>query len=226
MSGRQATVVAILAVILAACSAEVKVTPSSPVSPSPSHGPSSLATVSPAPTTVALMPAPSATATPTPTQKPLPSKPTGVKFTSEEEYICDDPSNPEFLCESAGFEYTVSWKEPPTEGVEIRVYGVTTCFRTDNPDGHCLREHTALPDGIRVLLAKGPASKGKLSFHGWPIYGTEEVCAYGYGYGSDAETDPPFYSVVVAAYDASGHSIFAIADAGRHEAGECGVETD
>ena len=70
MSGRQATVVAILSVILAGCGAGMEPTPPRPVSPPPSHGPSSLATVIPAPTAVVPSPTPAAAATTTPSPTP------------------------------------------------------------------------------------------------------------------------------------------------------------
>ena len=71
MSGRQATVVATLSLILAACSAGMEPTPSPPVIPTASQGPSSLATVIPAPT--AVVPSATPVATPAPTLVPTPT---------------------------------------------------------------------------------------------------------------------------------------------------------
>ena len=138
----------------------------------------------------------------------MPPKPTGVKLDYEIEAICGD--NPEDTCAVGDFIFTLSWKAPRTKGVEMRVYGVTTCFGQDGNraviDGHCLREHTALPSSVRVLLAKVPTSKGKVTWRMDP------------GQGLAATRDGvPVHSVVLAAYNATGeHSIFAIADAGDY----------
>lgn len=203
MSGRRAALVAGMCAMLAAC-AGAGPTPSDPVGVASPHATPSLASVTPPPTTVAATPTPE----PTPTPKPVPAKPTGVKLDYESESMCD-PS-PEGLCEVSGFKYTVSWKTPRAKGVEIRVYGVTKCFgwHSDGTiiDGWCLREHTALPKSELALLAKAPASKGTVTWRmNEPGYldGTMKGDAYYLG--------DPFYSVVLAAYDADGdHSIFAI----------------
>ena len=205
MSGRQASVVAILGMILAACGAGAQPTASMLVSPDPSHGPSSLAKVTPSPTLVAT-PTPAATPEPTPkpspkpTTVPVPPKPSGLGY--------DRPSELE-----GGGLARLTWKAPRTKGVEIRVYGVTTCLPGD--DGACLQEHTALPDDIRILLAKAPASKGKVTWNqAWgdwvPIDDPDWACTTAYV----SENGTPFYSIVVAAYGTSGHSIFAIVDPG------------
>ena len=104
------------------------------------------------------------------------------------------------------------------------MYGITKCFRTDAPDGPCLREHTTLPDDTRVLLGKGPASKGELSFffQGLHTVETQEGCTYGYL----SANGTPFSSIVVAAYNASGHAIFEIVDGGRYTSNACGIGTD
>jgi hypothetical protein len=209
MSGRQASVVAILAVILAACTAGVEATPSSPVSPGPSHGPSSLATVSPAPTAVVATPAPVATVTPagTATPVPVPPKPTGVKFRASQECLGKS-------CQRYKYSQTVTWKAPRTKGVEIRVYGVTECIAEPvhpkpGTDGPCLVKNTPLPESVRTLLATAPASAGRAS---WSWIAEEPGCEIWYPVG-----DPPghsYYAVVVAAYSTSGHSIFTIAEPG------------
>jgi hypothetical protein len=106
---------------------------------------------------------------------------------------------------------TVSWKQPRTKGVQIRVYGVTECFGTDSRgrviDGDCLRPHTALPASVRVLLAKVPASKGKVTIRMVPS-------ASGL---ADTRGGREVYSFVLAAYNADGaHSTFAIAATGLY----------
>jgi hypothetical protein len=130
--------------------------------------------------------------------------PGGVKF-DEQIRVSDDEAVAEVT-------QTVTWRTPRTEGVEIRVYGVTKCLAepTDPPagtSGPCLVEHTALPASVRTLLATASASDGVASWT-W----TEET-----GCDIGLENDPAgpgYYAVVLAAYSASGHSIFAIAEPG------------
>jgi hypothetical protein len=250
MSGRQATVVAILSVILAACSAGVETTPSSPVSPGPSRSPTSLATVSSIPTAVVssatpvATPTPTLAPTPTPTPRPTPSKPSGVRYESESFSICD--TSGEGLCEVAGLKHSLRWKAPRTKDDQIRVYAVTECLSDDmygaTIDGWCLRDstandvygtlidgspalnHSALPSSILVLLAKGPASKGKMTWE-------SPVDLLGYVEGDTWNSGPKVYSIVVAAYDKAGHnSGFVIADSDHVcdliESMECPEDSD
>jgi hypothetical protein len=131
-----------------------------------------------------------------------------VRFDWESESFCDPGA--EGLCEISGFKYTVSWKAPRTKGVEIGIYGITTCFDKGNDgaviDGWCLREHTELQKSELALLAKAPASKGTVTWRmNEPGYldGTMKGDAY---YPGDR-----FYSVVLAANDGR-NSVLAIAD--------------
>ena len=98
-------------------------------------------------------PKPTATPSPKPAAGPVPPKPSGLEIQTP----CLLECGPDDLDG-----YRLTWKAPRTKGVEIRVYGVTRCFRTDDSEGECLLKGTELPDGVRVLLAKGPASKGVL----------------------------------------------------------------
>jgi hypothetical protein len=94
--------------------------------------------------------------------------------------------------------------------LEIRAYGVTTCFRTEATEGKCLRRGTRLPDDTRMLLAKGPAAKGRLMLPLVGYGGTDQLdgwCAAAHWAEDDG---PPIYSIVIAAYDQNGHSAFAI----------------
>ena len=147
-------------------------------------------------------PAPSFRPSPSPTPVP-PPRPSGVSF--HERRKGDD-------AELTKITQTVKWAAPASEGVEIRVYGVTECIARPakpSPDTHgpCLVEHTPLPASVRKLLATAPASDGVVS---WTWTGTFD-CDEGMAY------DPrglAYYAVVLAAYSTSGHSTFAIAEPG------------
>lgn len=198
MSGRQATLVAVLGAILAACGAGAEPAPSDPGGVATPHATSSLARATPASTINVA--SPSLAATPKPTPVPEPPKPTGVTF-DEQVRVSDDEAFAEIT-------QTVTWREPRSEGVEIRVYGVTECIAEPaSPppatSGPCLVEHTPLPASVRRLLATAPASDGVVSWT-W----TEETgCNPGPFSGE-------YSAIVLAAYSASGHSIFAIAAPG------------
>jgi hypothetical protein len=134
----------------------------------------------------------------------VPPKPIGVEF-DKRVRVSDDQ-------EFAEITQIVSWRSPRSEGVEIRVYGVTKCIAepaSPRPDtsGPCLVVHTPLPASVRTLLATASASDGIVSWT-W----TQRT---GCGVGLDNDPDgPAYYAVVLAAYSASGHSIFAIAEPG------------
>jgi hypothetical protein len=107
---------------------------------------------------------------------------------------------------------TVRWGGPRSNGVEIRVYGVTECVAmpanpSPNTSGPCLVEHTPLPASVRSLLATSPAKDGVVS---WTWTGTFD-CEVGLAYDPRG---PAYHAVVLAAYSASDHSIFAIAEPG------------
>jgi hypothetical protein len=111
-------------------------------------------------------------------------------------------------------EYTqsVTWRTPRTEGIEIRVYGVTKCLAEPEdppPDtsGPCLVVRTALPASVRTLLATALASDGAVSWT-WTV---ETGCYIGLPFDPEG---PAYYAIVLAAYNASEHSIFAIANPG------------
>ena len=207
--GRPALAVIVAGVMAAcaACGASAVPTPA-PVptpaaitaSPTPSASTSLEATDSPRSPSPAPTPRPS----PNPTPVRVPPKPTGVSF--DERRVGDDPPTTEIT-------QTVRWGAPGSEGVEIRVYGVTECVAkpaNPSPDtyGPCLVEHTPLPASVRSLLASAPALDGVV---GWTWTGTFD-CEVGLAYDPRG---PAYHAVVLAAYGASGHSIFAIAEAGK-----------
>ena len=197
----RAAAIAILCAVVAAC--ESTAMPS--VAPLPASSMPAIADATESPDTPAVA-TPKATRTPKPTPLPVPPKPTGVKSHYESEAICGPDTRD--TCAVGDTIFKVSWEAPRTRGLEIRAFGVTTCFGEDSSgakiDGHCLREHTALPSSTRVLLAKAPASKGKVTWRMAPGQGPAET-----------RDGVAVYSIVLAAYNREGgHSIFAIADAG------------
>ena len=147
---------------------------------------------------------PTATQSPKPTPNPPPPRPTGVKFDTQVRPNADDSV--------AEITQTVTWRTPRTNGVTISVYGITKCIaQPANPSpatsGPCLVEHTPLPASVRRLLATTPASDGSASW----TWSEETGCDVGLPNKPDG---PAYYAVVLAAYSASDHSIFAIAEPG------------
>jgi hypothetical protein len=139
----------------------------------------------------------------------VPAKPTGVTFTTDSVELPGPTGTDEITYEVT---HTVTWKAPRTEGVEIRVYGVTECVsEPSNPppgtSGPCLVEHTLLSPSVMVLAATVPAAAGKMSWIAPSYY----ECA-GPPVGPDGID---YRAIVIAAYDAAGHSTFAIADPGE-----------
>ncbi len=211
MACGRAILAAILAGVMAACAASNAPSPSSDGAPTQATGaatarPTTTPMTSPGPTLSQRSLGPSATypaATPAPVD--VPPKPAGVKFDTQ-------AVGRDELGQYADITQTVTWRTPRNDGVEIRVYGVTKCIaepRHPAPDtsGPCLVTGTPLPASVRRLLGKGPASDGAVRWS-W----TEETgCDIGLPNDPDG---PTYYAVVLAAYNASGHSIFAIAEPG------------
>ncbi len=202
--------VAILAALLAACGAIGAPSPVPNAQPTEAAATNPTATASTITAATELPRSPSPTPiiqpAPKPTPVPVPPKPTGVKF-GEQRRLGNDPSSTEIT-------QTVRWQAPQSESVEIRVYGVTKCIAepaNPSPDtsGPCLVEHTPLPGSVLTLLATAPASKGHVS---WTWTGTFDCEGPGPAYDPRG---PAYHAVVIAAYSASGHSIFAIAEPGR-----------
>lgn len=205
LHARPATTIIVGLLIAAACTSASTPAPDATPAASPSI------TITPAaasPTAAATPASPSPTATPQPTPEPtpvsVPPKPTGVTF---DQQVLDDGH-------FATVTQTVTWGAPRSEGVEIRVYGVTECIAEPadplpGTGGPCLVVHTPLPASVRTLLATGPASDGVV---GWTWTGGGGNCDIGYpAWGPDGT---PYYAIVLAAYSAGGHSIFAIAEPG------------
>ena len=201
-----AVIVAFVIAACAACGGSAAPTPAPvPTSSASTAGPIQTASTSLAATDAprSASPAPTPRPSPAPTPVPIPPKPTGVSF--DERRVGDDPPTIQIT-------HTVRWEAPANEGVEIRVYGVTECVAkpTDtSPGTHgpCLVEHTPLPPSVRALLATAPAADGVAS---WTWTGTFD-CEVGLAYDPRG---PAYHAVALAAYSTSGHSTFAIAEAG------------
>jgi hypothetical protein len=201
--GRLVIVGACLAIVMAGC-AEASVRSTSPASQSILEAD---VPETPNPTPVE-EPSPEPTRMPTPTATPLPvpPKPTGVAF--------HERIGAETEGGYATIAQRVTWKAPRTKGVEIRVYGVTECLSEPDPlptgpaSGPCLVKGTRLPASVRTLLATAPSSDGVARWR-W----TEQT---GCNWGLESDNDgPPLYAIVLAAYNESGNSIFAIAEPGE-----------
>jgi hypothetical protein len=157
--------------------------------------------------TVSLAPPPPATPRPAPTATAasVPAKPTGVTFKTDVVQLPAPTGTDEITSQVT---HTVRWKAPRTEGVEIRVYGVTECLsEPGNPSpgtsGPCLVEGTQLPPSVMALAATAPAAAGEISWIA-PFY-------YDCGGAPVGPDGLDYQAIVIAAYGAAGHSIFAIA---------------
>lgn len=202
MAGRQATVAVVLSVILAACGAGATPTLHGRATSTPSGGPSAAASAAPSPTDAPTTPTP----TPEPTADAKPPKPTSVKFK-----LINDVETETGIQDT----YRVTWKTPRTEGVEIRVYGVTECLsEPTNPkagaSGPCLVPHTRLPKRALTLIGVAPASAGRLTWT-WDIIDGCDVSGDYISRADPASEDEQVYAVVVAAHNTAGNSVFAIA---------------
>lgn len=159
----------------------------------PASTSTSPAPASPVPTASASPVPRTGTATPTPGPSTLaPPPPTAVEMTMSGGVSAGG---------TGSVTTTVTWTEAVTKGTEIRVHGVTACFAPPE-GGPCLVEHTALPSSVRDLIARAPASDGKVSWT-WPAWEDigEAVMAHGATY---------YEAIVVAAYNPAGHSKFII----------------
>jgi hypothetical protein len=96
----------------------------------------------------------------------VPAKPTGLTFTTDTVELPGRTGTDGMPYEVT---HTVRWDAPRTEGVEIRVYGVTECLSEPNDpppgtSGPCLVEHTLLPSSVMALAASAPAAAGEISW--------------------------------------------------------------
>jgi hypothetical protein len=206
-------------VAVAACqttsSPSASALPSSTAPSPPSNAAAPLDTATPPPTrdsalpTISIPPPPTPRPTPKATAATVPAKPTGVTFKTDVVEIPGPTGADEITYQVT---HTVRWKAPHTAGVEIRVYGVTECLsEPGNPSpgtsGPCLVEQTQLPASVMALATSAPATAGEISWIA-PFY---YECA-GPPVGPDGLD---YHAIVIAAYNAAGHSIFAIADPGE-----------
>ena len=203
---RLAATISVGLLIAAACTSASTGAPDMTPTASPSIT-ITAATASPTAAATPASPSPASTPQPTPepTPVPVPPKPTGVTFYEEMDPIGDG--------QVVELTQTVTWGAPRSEGVEIRVYGVTECIAepadaAPGDTGPCLVVHTPLPASVRRLLATAPASAGAVSW----TWSEEEGCDP--SPFRSAPDGPGYHAVVLAAYSAAGNSIFAIAEPG------------
>ncbi len=114
--------------------------------------------------------------------------------------------------DSTGFPLTtkriVTWQEAVTDGTQIRVYYLTKCLNPPTPEGvPCIVKHMALPPGSLKLIAKAPAAQETVSWT-WPT--PEDI-----GGAFDWDGQNYYYGLVIAAYNAVGHSRFIIIGSGE-----------
>lgn len=189
--------------------------PSSTAPSLPASSATTLAAATPTSTPAAAMPTASFPPLPTPRPTPkataatVPEKPTGVTFETDVMELPGPTGTDQITFQVT---HTVRWEAPRTAGVEIRVYGVTECLSepsspSPGTSGPCLIEHTRLPASVMALAASAPASAGEISWIA-PMY---YECA-GPPVGPDGLD---YQAIVIAAYNAAGHSIFAIANPGE-----------
>lgn len=202
----------VIGFVLAGCGTGAASPPTSGQPPAPSDSQASpLPSLSLGPSFVVIEPdasptvAPTPTAMPDPTAVPVPAKPTGVAFRVVRRVELRDGYRETFR---------VTWKAPRSEGLEIRVWGVTECLsEPEDPQagtsGPCLVRHTALPESVRTLISTVPASAGKVTWT-WHTLGecNPQDLIWRARPAPDGQT---FYAIVLAAYNRSGHSVFAIA---------------
>jgi len=204
MSSPRAVLVALVALTIAACSPGPATQPTA-VTQATTPPDAATPVVTPEPSTEP--PTPKPTPKPTPRPVPVPPQPTKVTFGEHQREIKEG--------EEYEITYTVTWRAPRTKGVEIRVYGVLGCLsRPENPpdssSGPCLVENTRLPASARKLIAKAKASDGVIN---WTVDLSDPGCDMAEQViGPHKET---FYAIVLAAYNRSGPSVFAIADPGE-----------
>jgi hypothetical protein len=208
MVGSRAALGALLGVILTACSPGAQPTPSSAVVTDPTSAPAvaeaTTDPVAPSPTT---SPSPMATPKPTPTPVTVPPKPSGVTFgVSAREIKHGDDYE---------LTYTVTWRKPRTNDVEIRVYGVLGCLSMPddmpyNSSGPCLVKGTTLPKGALKLIGTAKASEHVVSWKARSSWGGCDIAEYFLGPNKES-----YSAIVLAAYNPAGHSVFAIAEPGE-----------
>lgn len=207
MVGRHAVLAAILGGSLVGACARVAGSPS-PATPEPTVEAASTAPVTATPATVEPTTIPTIAPTASPTASPVevtaPAKPSGLTFETTVDTDLDGP--PALVTQ------TVTWTAPRDDGVEIRVYGVTSCIArpTDPPPGSsgpCLVVRTPLPTSVRRLLATAPASAGAARW----TWTEESDCTSGVKFDPAGDIQ----AVVVAAYGPTDHSIFAVAEPGH-----------
>lgn len=105
--------------------------------------------------------------------------------------------------------YTVTWNEAVTDGVTMRIYGVTECLNAGaltkgQQSVPCLVPGMSLPAKAMTLVATAPAAAGEAT---WTSAGFGNI-----GQALAEYDGKDFYAFVIGAYNAAGHSKLFIAD--------------
>lgn len=172
-------------------------------SPEPSAAPSQAVTPAPAsaaaPSVKASAPASPSPASPVPSLAPPPA-----------------PTSAAIAIESTGFggtaTLTATWKQAATDGVTMRIYGVTKCLNAREPGPGetsvpCLVPGTTLTADVERLVASAPAAAGRVTWS-WPGWGDIGAALATYK-GED------FYAFVIGGNNAAGNSpLYIMASSG------------
>jgi hypothetical protein len=188
------SLIALMAVLVAACSAqpvsEVTVAPEPPSSNVPDTDiPASGAPASTAPpSTTPASSAPTATPTLAPADAP-PSKPTGTKLV----IVSEQPAQNGGVLQT----HRLTWDAPDGEASSFLVYGVRDCLRASkaNDGTPCVIKGMRIPKTALVQLAEAPGTDRSVDID-WTV---------------PASGKAPYAAVLIRARNAAGDSIFTIA---------------
>jgi hypothetical protein len=208
----------ILAVVLSlgGCAAGTRPEVSSSTAPS-SPGQGAL-TTSPGPSA---LPSPVVSPAPASADAPsvMPSEPPSPAAASQVPSLAPpaSPTSASIVIDSAGFggiaTLTATWKQATSDGVTMRIYGVTKCLNAREPGPGetsvpCLVPGTQLTADVERLVATAPAADGRVtwSWPGWGdigaalgTYNGEDFYAFVIG-GNNAAGNSPLYIMATSAY--------------------------
>jgi len=191
------------AVLAGACSATT-VDTARTVPPTSTAAASENGTATPAPSSAdAPTEAPTPTPTAAPTAMPPPPVADAPPAAPTHTQVVVKTSDPGNVGYDTRADITITFREANPDGVRVRVYGVIPCLPTTKVEGSpCLSKGTRLPASTRDFVAQAPAADGKVTWT-WPAW--EDIGGAVMANGSQA-----YESIVIATYNAAGHSRFVI----------------